>query len=483
MQSRNDNELLQGYCEDGDEAAFAQIVERHLALVYSVALRVTVDPHLAEDATQATFAALAKEASQLVARPVLTSWLHRTAFNQAANIVRSETRRRARELEAVTMQSNQPDDNGRWGEIAPLLDAALDKLADADRCLLLLRYFEKKTGREIAAALNLSEPAAHKRVNRALLRLRRLLAPANVSAAGLAALLSAEAIVTAPVALSATVAAVAIGNSAAGAAGVTTLQTMAMSKLKIAVVSAFFCAGVAGPIILQHQALKQLRQTNHSLQAQLHQAEAIRTEKEALSRQLADARAKESASKTQLSELQRLRGEVGLLRRESQELARLRSASPAGGASGPPEPDSYIPSTAWANVGAEKPESAIQTFFWAAKQGDTNVFSGLLRWRRDPAIPDSKALDDQFTASLVAGSANFAGEVRGFRITSVDLRGEGEDASLGIEVTNDIGKTEPHLLRLVKEDNQWFPVMNIWEENPGSIRASLDVPPKLREAN
>src|SRR5262245_19946593 len=94
VDARTDNELLRVYFETGDESAFARLMTRHLALVYSASLRVVVDPHLAQDATQATFAALAKEARQLSSRPILTSWLHRTAFNQAAKLVRGEARRR-----------------------------------------------------------------------------------------------------------------------------------------------------------------------------------------------------------------------------------------------------------------------------------------------------------------------------------------------------------------------------------------------------
>ena len=61
-----------------------------------------------------------------------------------------------------------------WEQVAPLLDAALNKLAEADRAVIVLRFFEKKTAADIAARLNLSEDAAQKRVYRALDRLRML---------------------------------------------------------------------------------------------------------------------------------------------------------------------------------------------------------------------------------------------------------------------------------------------------------------------
>src|SRR5687768_345239 len=124
VNERTDCELLGDYAENGSEAAFTELVSRHVGLVYSVALRVVADPHLAEDVTQGTFAVLAREARRLGVRTFLSSWLHRTASNQAANLVRGEMRRRAREQEAYAMQTGESEPE--WKQLAPVLDAALN---------------------------------------------------------------------------------------------------------------------------------------------------------------------------------------------------------------------------------------------------------------------------------------------------------------------------------------------------------------------
>src|SRR5881396_3254521 len=65
-----DNQLLENYAGKGSESAFRKLVERHINLVYSAALRETKgDVSLAEDITQAVFAELARRATQLVQRP------------------------------------------------------------------------------------------------------------------------------------------------------------------------------------------------------------------------------------------------------------------------------------------------------------------------------------------------------------------------------------------------------------------------------
>src|SRR5262245_61188827 len=100
------------------------------------------DAHLAEDVTQGAFAALAQAARQLTERPVLSGWLHRTTQNIAANTVRADVRRRAREQEAAAMtELLSAESDAGWENVSPHLDDALGELPDADREALLLRYF------------------------------------------------------------------------------------------------------------------------------------------------------------------------------------------------------------------------------------------------------------------------------------------------------------------------------------------------------
>lgn len=53
MNDQSDSQLLGAYMEHGSEPAFGELVRRHVDLVYSAALRMVCDSHLAEDVTQA----------------------------------------------------------------------------------------------------------------------------------------------------------------------------------------------------------------------------------------------------------------------------------------------------------------------------------------------------------------------------------------------------------------------------------------------
>src|SRR6516225_7805794 len=209
MNQWTDSQLLREYAERRSEAAFGEVVSRHVDLVYSAALRMMgADAHLAQDVTQAAFMALAQSAGKLTNHPVLCGWLHQTTRNIAANTVRSDARRRAREQEAAAMNellTNEPD--VPWDQLAPHLDSVLGELNEGERDVLLLRYFERKSAREMGQILGISDEAAQKRVTRALEHSRQFLARRGV-AVGTGALimaLSANAVHAAPVGLAATI--------------------------------------------------------------------------------------------------------------------------------------------------------------------------------------------------------------------------------------------------------------------------------------
>ena len=100
----DDATLLRSYADDRSEAAFTELVHRHLDLVYNAALRRTGgDPHLAADVAQQVFVAAARHARRLSRHSVLPAWLHTATRNASFNLMKSERRRKARESEAVAL--------------------------------------------------------------------------------------------------------------------------------------------------------------------------------------------------------------------------------------------------------------------------------------------------------------------------------------------------------------------------------------------
>src|ERR1700748_622920 len=104
MTDSSDAQLLAQFVRDASEKAFALLVERHIGLVHSVALRHTQNAQNAQDMSQAGFIVLARKADSLGPKVILSGWLYHTARLTANNWQRTESRRIRREQEA-SMQS------------------------------------------------------------------------------------------------------------------------------------------------------------------------------------------------------------------------------------------------------------------------------------------------------------------------------------------------------------------------------------------
>ena len=194
MQELDDIALLKQFAENGSEPAFAEIVSRHVNLVYSAALRKVGDAHAAQEISQAVFIILARKAQSLGAKTILSGWLHQTTRLTAANFLRGEIRRQKREQEAFMRSTLNEDINETWRQIAPVLDDAISKLGAKDRDAIVLRYFENKSLVEVGAAMGTGEDAAKMRVSRALEKLRKIFSKRGVrlSAALIAGAVSAK---------------------------------------------------------------------------------------------------------------------------------------------------------------------------------------------------------------------------------------------------------------------------------------------------
>ena len=343
MNTRTDHDLLQDYAEHRSEAAFTELVRRHVDLVYSAALRMAGDSHHAQDVTQGAFIALAQNAGQLTSHPVLSGWLHRTAQNLAANVVRANVRRQAREQEAATMNQLLADSGTGvppvWSDIAPHLDAALGELNDAERDAVLLRYFEKKSAAEMAQILGTSDDAAQKRVSRAVEKLREFFSKRKITvgAGSLGILISANAVQSAPIGLAAAISAATFaGTAVSTSTAIATTKIIAMTTLQKTFV-AVTVAALAGTGIYQAKQAYDARAEVQSLQQQQAPlAEQIQQLQSALNdatNQLAGLVAENAQLKSNSNEmkLMKLRGEVTLLRRDSQELAQLKSNAAKNG--------------------------------------------------------------------------------------------------------------------------------------------------------
>jgi RNA polymerase sigma factor (sigma-70 family) len=256
----SEGELLDRFVRDGDETAFAALVDRHGPRVFGLCRWLLGHEQDAEDVFQATFLLLARRASTVSKRASVGSWLYGVAYRLALKQRAITARRRERERSATPVPVPDPVAAVTWRELRAVLDEELGRLPDRYRAPLLLCYFEGLTQDEAARRLGWKPRTVKARLARGrdLLRRRLPRRGLTLSAALTGSLVApAEGAVAVPVALAEATARAAklfaVGSSAGGAASAQAatlaaggLRMMFLHRLSITVAIILAAALVAG---------------------------------------------------------------------------------------------------------------------------------------------------------------------------------------------------------------------------------------------
>ncbi len=169
-----------------DRLAFEALFDRYGDLVYSTALRVLRDAHLAQDISQEIFVRIWRKPESYVAeRGRFLTWLISITRNRAVDEVRSRGRRQRyetaspeeQERELPAGEENDPALNAQLAEQAHVVRAALAELPPEQRQVIELAYFGGLTQQEIADRLSQPLGTVKTRIRLGMQKLRAALAP------------------------------------------------------------------------------------------------------------------------------------------------------------------------------------------------------------------------------------------------------------------------------------------------------------------
>ncbi len=175
---RVDTDLPDVRAAQADHAAFGTLYRRYLDRVYGYSFYLLGDHHDAEDATERTFlAALGAIDHFRDEGATFRSWLFRIAHNQLANALRARSRRRDESLDGVR-EPAAADDPARLASLAAdarRLRESVASLSEDRRQVVILRFVDGLTSREIGEVLGRTEGAVRVLQHRALRELAVLL--------------------------------------------------------------------------------------------------------------------------------------------------------------------------------------------------------------------------------------------------------------------------------------------------------------------
>jgi RNA polymerase sigma factor (sigma-70 family) len=185
VQYRNeesDEQLLSAFTTRRDEDAFALLVRRHGPMVLHVCRRVLGQQQDAEDAFQAVFLLLARNAAGIRNKSALAGFLHGAAHRIALTAKRSAARRRKHEgaIPSATGPCANPVEELSWREVRTLLDEEIARLPEKYRTVFVLCHLENLSQADAARRLGMNERSLSSRLAEARKRLSQRLARRGV---------------------------------------------------------------------------------------------------------------------------------------------------------------------------------------------------------------------------------------------------------------------------------------------------------------
>ena len=173
--------------QEGDELAFAQLVERHQQRVWNIAARYVGRSTDCEDLAQEVFLRVWRHRARWRPTARFTTWLYQITANLALNWIRDRKRRHMPSLDAgsadgpvrepAARAGGTPSDAAERAERAKMVQAAIDALPENQRLAVLLFRQEGLAYQEVAEAMRLSLSAVKSLLNRAKSNLRKHLEP------------------------------------------------------------------------------------------------------------------------------------------------------------------------------------------------------------------------------------------------------------------------------------------------------------------
>lgn len=177
VENEKEKELI-ARAQQGDRGAFAALVRAHQNEVYTLARRLVGDPHLAADVTQEALIRAWRALPRFRGDAQLSTWLHRITVNTAWTQKKRAKKHAGVPIDQLTEiaapeGADHPAVAGELLELRGRLRAALDRLPEGQRQVVVMKDVYGWSHAEISRVMDISVAAAKVRLHRARAKLAK----------------------------------------------------------------------------------------------------------------------------------------------------------------------------------------------------------------------------------------------------------------------------------------------------------------------
>ncbi len=172
METKSDSDLVKAVLK-GDRNAYGCLFERHERSVQAVAISILGDFHSTQDVVQETFLTAYKKLGELRNGSSFGPWIRKIARRRAIEVSRSVKRRE--DVKQQIQNENAASDDGEIDVLSRILLDAVMRLPEHERMVVMLRYFDNHSTKEISEITGRQIGTVTMQLSRAHTRLNKLL--------------------------------------------------------------------------------------------------------------------------------------------------------------------------------------------------------------------------------------------------------------------------------------------------------------------
>jgi RNA polymerase sigma factor (sigma-70 family) len=176
MKHLSDEDLVRQYLQTQQNRYFDVLYERYSDRVYRKCLSFSKDPMKAQDYTHDIFLRLVTKLNSFKEQAKFSTWLYSITYNFCTDQLRAERKMPSYSLDETYMNyaGGQDNDEAELAEMeARQLQQALTRMNAEERSLLLMKYQDEASIRDIATVYDVTESAVKMRLKRSREKLKK----------------------------------------------------------------------------------------------------------------------------------------------------------------------------------------------------------------------------------------------------------------------------------------------------------------------